>query len=87
MVKRMEPTTLNCQTVGSPTPEITWYKDGEPLEMDYSHKMMLPGGELFFLKVVHSKRESDAGVYWCEAKNDFGIARSHNATLTVAVLI
>lgn len=27
------------------------YKDGEPLKGDLSHRMMLPGGELFFLKV------------------------------------
>ncbi|CAD7000414.1 unnamed protein product, partial [Ceratitis capitata] len=35
--------------------------------------------------VVNSRRETDAGVYWCEAKNELGVARSRNATLQVAV--
>jgi len=35
-------------------------------------------------QVIHSRRESDAGTYWCEAKNEFGVARSRNATLQVA---
>lgn len=39
---------------------------------------------LFGLQVIHSRRESDAGTYWCQAKNEFGVARSRNATLQVA---
>lgn len=35
-------------------------------------------------QVVNSRRESDAGIYWCEAKNELGVARSRNATLQVA---
>uniref|UniRef100_A0A1A9UMS2 Ig-like domain-containing protein n=1 Tax=Glossina austeni TaxID=7395 RepID=A0A1A9UMS2_GLOAU len=38
-----------------------------------------------YANVVNSKRETDAGVYWCEAKNELGVARSRNATLQVAV--
>lgn len=36
------------------------------------------------LQVVNSRRESDAGNYWCEAKNELGVSRSRNATLQVA---
>lgn len=49
-----------------------------------SHRVLLPAGNLFFLKVVHGRKESDGGVYWCEAVNALGKARSRNATLTVA---
>uniref|UniRef100_A0A182JEU5 Uncharacterized protein n=1 Tax=Anopheles atroparvus TaxID=41427 RepID=A0A182JEU5_ANOAO len=87
IVPRHEPATLNCKAEGVPTPTVTWFKDGEPIKAEQgSHKILLPAGGLFFLKVVHSRRESDAGVYWCEATNELGVARSHNATLQVSVL-
>ncbi|XP_025832405.1 roundabout homolog 2-like, partial [Agrilus planipennis] len=89
-VARHDPVTLNCQATGDPEPTITWYKDGHLVRTApqdaRSHRVLLPAGNLFFLKVVQSRKESDGGVYYCEASNVLGKVRSRNATLTVAVL-
>ena len=69
-------------------PEIKWYKDGKlvptaPTNPE-SHRVILPTGSLFFLRVIQNKKEHDGGTYWCEATNKVGSARSKNATLEVA---
>lgn len=52
MVPRFDPVTLNCKAEGSPVPTISWYKNNELLQIEPgSHRMILPSGGLFFLKV------------------------------------
>ncbi|XP_047470986.1 roundabout homolog 1-like [Penaeus chinensis] len=86
--RRNDPATLNCAASGAS--RIRWYRDGEEVttaaEDPRSHRVLLPSGSLFFLRVATSKRDSDAGTYWCVASNSHGATRSHNATLTVATL-
>lgn len=82
-VPRHDPATLNCKASGFPEPKVAWYKDGTPVRSS-EHRMILPAGSLFFLRVAHGRRESDAGTYWCMATNSYGRTRSRNATLQVA---
>ncbi|KAM7322197.1 hypothetical protein ACRRTK_019038 [Alexandromys fortis] len=91
IVSKGEPTTLNCKAEGRPTPTIEWYKDGERVETDKddprSHRMLLPSGSLFFLRIVHGRRSKpDEGSYVCVARNYLGEAVSRNASLEVAYI-
>ena len=92
-VQRHEPATINCKAGGEPPPLITWYRNGELVitanDNPSSHRMLLPNGQLFFLRVIHSRgnaRTSDVGVYYCNATNPVtgASAISRNASLLIA---
>ncbi|XP_052084302.1 protogenin-like isoform X2 [Mytilus californianus] len=58
---------LKCTVGGTPTPEVTWYKNGQKIEslenmQIYPDNMLLIGSSI-----------SDSGYYQCIAKNDVGV--------------
>ncbi|XP_064082629.1 protein sax-3-like [Macrobrachium nipponense] len=88
VARRNDPATLNCAASGAA--RITWFRDGQQVvtssQDSRSHRVLLPSGSLFFLRVAYSRKDSDAGTYWCVASNSYGATRSQNATLTIATL-
>jgi len=74
---------------GDPKPQITWYHNGNRLIFNtdtYNEnlRIILPTGELFLLQMIHTKEKSYTGVYYCEAKNEHGTARSTEAVIKIA---
>ncbi|XP_071959591.1 uncharacterized protein [Antedon mediterranea] len=78
VVVRDNPASFRCRADARPVATIRWYKDGEPYQ-----GTNVDDGDLFFLKVTNNQ---NTGVYYCEATNYLGSARSNNATLDVAYL-
>lgn len=86
-----ESTELNCDAEGDPKPSIEWYHNGQLIK-SFTQSRTTMGGSIQFLDIRPSgpssrdnvEQGSDAGVYHCLAKNQYGEARSRNATLQVA---
>lgn len=59
---------LECVAVGSPPPEITWFKD-DVAATPTGRTFISPDGTLLEIK---DAKESDSGLYVCEARNQLG---------------
>lgn len=67
-------TRFDVKVTGMPEPEVTWYKDGQPLKQD-KHIEVIHDEDTSALIVMYGKPE-DAGDYTCKAVNDAGDAES-----------
>ena len=70
---------LFCDVRGEPVPDVTWYKDNEPVLLA-SKISKLDDNSLFFKKL---RKRSDEGTYWCVAKNSEGEVKSNRVQVTV----
>ena len=63
---------LTCTITGTPTPSITWFKDGRIVE-----------GAIFQYFYIPSVRPADRGYYECEAKNSEDTVQSASVLLQI----
>ncbi|XP_031622823.1 protein turtle isoform X2 [Contarinia nasturtii] len=70
---------LNCQAEGTPTPEILWYKDANPVDPSSTVGIFNDGTELRISTIRHE----DIGDYTCIARNGEGQV-SHTARVIIA---
>ncbi|KAK2581283.1 hypothetical protein KPH14_008071 [Odynerus spinipes] len=70
---------LNCQAEGTPTPEILWYKDANPVEPSQTIGIFNDGTELR----ISTIKNEDIGDYTCIARNGEGQI-SHTARVVIA---
>lgn len=69
-VREGEPATLNARAVGTPTPRVTWQKDGVPIIPNPELRISTDGGAST-LDIPRAKA-SDAAWYQCTAQNVAG---------------
>ncbi|XP_078083679.1 hemicentin-1-like [Mustelus asterias] len=64
---------LSCEVSGTPKPEVTWKKNGKPLNFDLQQNIyrLLPSGSL----VILAATTQDTALYECVASNEAGDAR------------
>ncbi|XP_048580737.1 tyrosine-protein phosphatase Lar isoform X2 [Nematostella vectensis] len=68
--------TFTCAAVGTPTPNITWFKDRLPIVLNDPRVSVLSDGRKLRITDL---RESDNGKYSCVARNALGMVFSSQA--------
>ncbi|PIO56261.1 immunoglobulin I-set domain protein, partial [Teladorsagia circumcincta] len=71
-VKVNETATLSVAVKGVPTPDITWKKDGQPVDIDNTHIISKKETDGTFSITISSATVEDVGKYTCEATNVAG---------------
>ncbi|CAH0577797.1 unnamed protein product [Chrysodeixis includens] len=69
-VQATYPVRLTCQLVGSPPPTLTWFKDGDTLQLD-SRRSVYQDEHFHTLEIAPTTLE-DGGVYEAMARNSSG---------------
>ncbi|XP_053738728.1 receptor-type tyrosine-protein phosphatase F isoform X8 [Synchiropus splendidus] len=89
VVERTRTATMLCAASGNPDPEISWYKDMLPVDINSSNgriKQLRSGGTpIRGALQIENSEESDQGKYECVAMNSAGTRYSAPANLYVRV--
>jgi len=69
--------TMPCVSDGIPSPDVTFFKNGNPIELN---SRVIQTGQFL---VITRAEITDDGIYNCMAENSAGIAVSNTARLVV----
>ena len=75
-------TTLPCAASGTPTPTITWLRDGSPLDITTTPGLTKTATGLQISGLQDDGGEGLEGEYQCVATNQLGAVRSQPAMVT-----
>ena len=73
---------LYCSASGNPTPSISWFRDGSPLNLAADSRLSQTAEGLGITDLQESNGRELEGVYHCEASSVVGRIRSRGARLT-----
>uniref|UniRef100_A0A914I5C8 Muscle M-line assembly protein unc-89 n=1 Tax=Globodera rostochiensis TaxID=31243 RepID=A0A914I5C8_GLORO len=76
-IKEDESATLSVTVTGKPKPEVHWYKDGAPAQVDTVHVVQRDGKQGQHALTLNNVTTSDAGTYTCKAVNKAGQAETN----------
>ena len=62
---------VSCRPIGSPKPDVTWYKGASKLDKSSDKYSVDDDGTLR----IYNVGKGDRGTYTCVGKNSFGIIR------------
>ncbi|XP_007899548.2 myotilin isoform X2 [Callorhinchus milii] len=62
---------IDTKVGGLPSPELSWYLNGQPVCQDFTHKMLVSGKGVHSL-IIDAVTSRDAGLYECVASNRAG---------------
>ena len=80
---RGDPASLRCHAHGSPLPQISWFKDDLPFDLEsHPHIVQQPDGSLDFMKTS----EKDEAYYTCRAVNGIGSPAKRTVKVTINIL-
>lgn len=68
-----DPLNLTCTFTGSQRVHVSWTKDGKPIWASYMYNVRTTESSCT-LEVLHSDRDSAAGLYSCQVSNAAGSA-------------
>ena len=75
---------LTCMASGSPTPTITWFRNGARLSLD-QRLTVNANGTLHIANITQNTDAARAGTsYHCTARNKFGTIHSRTANISYA---